>query len=322
MRLRYSEWTGGSEPFPAGVSAEDVIDALADDLLAGDDVSSALARLARTGMTGRMGLDELRRRVAEARARELERMGLDGPAQQLADALAPILDQERAAVDAAPDDPIAQARGDELDALPADPFAQLSALRDGEWLDGGAREAFERLLETFRRDVAQATFGELASGLASLRPEDIEATRRMLDELADLAERHERGEDVSDDYADFADRHAEQLSQLSPDGQPPGVMWRIAFTATPRPISSLRATSMSVTTRCVPRYEPGAASVRPLPMVSEQADPGKRDEPYEREPSSNRCHRTLPPSSTHPMSADARRSFRETGTSKAASIHW
>jgi uncharacterized protein with von Willebrand factor type A (vWA) domain len=222
VRLRYSEWTGGSEPFPAGVSAEDVIDALADDLLAGDDVSSALARLARTGMTERMGLDELRRRVAEARARELQRMGLDGPAQQLADALTPILDQERAAVDAAPDDPIAQARGDELDALPADPFAQLSALRESEWLDDGARDAFERLLESFRRDVAQATFGQLASGLASLRPEDIEATRRMLDELADMAERHERGEDVSDDYADFADRHAEQLSQLSPDGQPPG----------------------------------------------------------------------------------------------------
>src|SRR5207245_2798240 len=32
--------------------------------------------------------------------------------------------------------------------------------------------------------------------------------------------------------------------------------------------------SMSVTTRCVPRYEPGAASVSPVPMVIEQAEPG------------------------------------------------
>jgi uncharacterized protein with von Willebrand factor type A (vWA) domain len=222
MRLRYSDWTGSTEPFPAGVSAEDVIEELADDLLAGDDVASALGRLTRTGMQGRMGLEELRRRVAQARARELERMGLDGPAQQLADALEPILDAERAAVDAAPDDPIAQARGDELDALPDDPFAQLSALRDGAWLDDDAREAFEQLLDGFRRDVAEATFGQLASSLASLRPEDVEATRRMLAELAELAERHERGEDVSDDYADFAERHAEQLSQLTADGQPPG----------------------------------------------------------------------------------------------------
>ncbi len=31
---------------------------------------------------------------------------------------------------------------------------------------------------------------------------------------------------------------------------------------------------MSVTTRCVPRLEPGAASVMPVPMVIELADPG------------------------------------------------
>lgn len=218
---RYSAWTGRTEPFGAGVSAEDVIDELADDLLAGDDVADALARLARGGLGGHSGLDDLRRRVAEARARELQRMGLDGPARQLEEALAPILDREQAAVDAAPDDPAAQMRADELEALPADPFARLAALRDGQWYDPEAGAAFERLLEQFRRDVAEATFGQLASGLADLQPEDIERTRRMLDELADLAERHERGEDVSADYADFARRHEEQLAPFGTDGRPP-----------------------------------------------------------------------------------------------------
>jgi hypothetical protein len=51
-------------------------------------------------------------------------------------------------------------------------------------------------------------------------------------------------------------------------------MCRISLTSTPRPTSSSRAATMSVTTRCVPRYVPGAASVRPTPIVSEQADPG------------------------------------------------
>ncbi len=221
MRVRYSAWTGTREPFPAGVSAQDVIDELADDLLAGEDVSSALARLARTGLAGRGGLDDLRRRVAEARAREMTRMGLDGPAQRLAEALAPILDRERAALAAAPADPIAQARSDELAELPDDPFGQLAALRDGQWFDPEAGAAFARLLEQVRRDIADATFGQLANGLADMQPQDVARMRDLLDELNDLAERHERGEDVADDYADFARRYEQQLSAMSADGRPP-----------------------------------------------------------------------------------------------------
>src|SRR5918996_4914060 len=98
MRIRYSAWTGLHEPFDSGLSAEDLLDDLADDLLDGGDVSAALSRLLRSGPAGHVGLDELRRRVAEARARELSRMGLDGPAQRLAQALQPIIDRERAAV--------------------------------------------------------------------------------------------------------------------------------------------------------------------------------------------------------------------------------
>lgn len=221
MRARYSAWTGGTEPFPAGVSAQDVVDQLADDLLAGDDVSSALSRLVQGGLDGRSGLDDLRRRVAEARAREMQRMGLEGPAQQLAEALAPILDRERDAVAAAPDDPAAQTRGDELDALPDDPFAQLAALRDSQWYDPEAGAAFARLLERFRQDVAEATLGRLAAGLAAMEPGDVERMGEMLDELTDLAERHERGDDVADHYDDFARRHHEQLAPFGSDGRPP-----------------------------------------------------------------------------------------------------
>lgn len=221
MRVRYSAWTGTHEPFTSGISARDVIDELRDDLLAGDDVRAALARLAHTGPAGRSGLDDLRRRVAQAREREMARMGLDGPAQQLAEALAPILEREREAVADAPDDPIAQARGDELDALPDDPFAQLTALRDSDWYDPDAGAAFGRLLEQLRQDVAEATFGQLAAGLAAMEPGDIERMGQLLDELNDLAERHERGEDVSDDYDRFAEQYAQELSALTDDGQPP-----------------------------------------------------------------------------------------------------
>src|SRR5918996_17909 len=196
MRIRYSAWTGLHEPFDSGLSAEDLLDDLADDLLDGGDVSAALSRLLRSGSAGHVGLDELRRRVAEARARELSRMGLDGPAQRLAEALQPIIDRERATVEAAGDDPAAMARRDELDALPSDPFGQVSALRDSEWFDAQAGQEFAQLLRQLRADVAQATFGQLAAGLANLQPGDVERMRQMLGELNDWIERLEQMEEL------------------------------------------------------------------------------------------------------------------------------
>jgi uncharacterized protein with von Willebrand factor type A (vWA) domain len=220
MHIRYSAWTGHHEPFDGGLSAEDVLDELADDLFDGGDVSAALGRLMREGLAGRAGLDDLRRRVAEARARELSRMGLDGPEQRLDEALRPILDRERDAVDAAGDDPIAQARRDELDALPQDAFGKVTALRDSEWFDAQAEAEFQELLSQLRADVAQATFGQLAAGLQNLQPEDVERMREMLGELNDLTERHERGEDVDQDYQRFRERYRDQLSALGSDGPP------------------------------------------------------------------------------------------------------
>ena len=52
-------------------------------------------------------------------------------------------------------------------------------------------------------------------------------------------------------------------SGSTPGCQPLGVMWRISLTSTPRPVSSARAASMSVTTRCRPRAGPGSAVVMP-----------------------------------------------------------
>ena len=220
MRIRYSAWTGRHEPFDGGLSAEQLLDELGDDLLDGGDVSAALSRLMRSGTAGRAGLDDLRRRVAEARAREMARMGLDGPAQRLAEALQPIIDRERAAVDAAGDDPDAVMRADELDALPDDPFGRLAALRDSQWFDPQAEAEFQELLRQLRADIAQATFGQLAAGLQNLRPEDIERMRQMLGELNDLAERHERGDDVSEDYERFRERYRDGLSALGENGPP------------------------------------------------------------------------------------------------------
>jgi hypothetical protein len=50
--------------------------------------------------------------------------------------------------------------------------------------------------------------------------------------------------------------------------------WTISFTATPLATSSSRAATMSSTTMCSPRTEPGGVfSCMPIPKAIEQAEP-------------------------------------------------
>src|SRR4026208_207854 len=78
---RYSHWDG-SQSLPP-FDADDVLDALSEDILAEGDIRRALQRLMRRGRRGRRGGDVpgLRRIVEQLRARraeELSRAHLDG----------------------------------------------------------------------------------------------------------------------------------------------------------------------------------------------------------------------------------------------------
>ncbi len=54
----------------------------------------------------------------------------------------------------------------------------------------------------------------------------------------------------------------------------PPASWKISLGSAPFATSSARAASMSSTTMCTPWLDPGAASVTPLPMMIDAADPG------------------------------------------------
>lgn len=212
MRARYSRWSGTQDPFPAEVSADAVLEELSDDLLGGLAPDQALARLLRRGLAGRaVGLDELRRRVEEARRRELGRMGLEGPLRQVEERLGAILQRERTALDFSADDAGAERRRDQLDRLPADTGGRLAALADYDWEDAQARAEFAALMDELRRDVAQATFGRLAGAMGSMSGADLERMRDLLADLNAMIAKRGRGEDVTDDFARFRDRHGDLL---------------------------------------------------------------------------------------------------------------
>jgi uncharacterized protein with von Willebrand factor type A (vWA) domain len=213
VRIRYGRWSGTQDPFPAEVSPDDVLSEISEDVLGGLSPDEALERLLHRGMAGRAGripgLAELRRRVAEARRRELERMGLEGPLRQVEQRLSEIVDIERTALDLAGDDEMAAAHHQELDALPPDPAGRIAALQRYDWHDQRAAADFAELLDSLRRDVAQATYGQLAGALGAMDAEGIARAKDMLAELNGMIERDRRGEDVSADFAAFRERYPE-----------------------------------------------------------------------------------------------------------------
>ena len=229
MRIRYGRWTGTQDPFGPEVGADEVLDEIADELMAGIDPEQALGRLMRSGMprtSGRIpGLGELQQRVEQARRRELSRMGLEGPLQEVATELARIIDAERAALEMAdvardtdgspsgePGD--VDARHDFLDNLPPDAAGKISALQDYAFYDERAGAAFSELLERLRADVADATFGRLAQALGHASDADIARTRDLLAEINAMVAERERGEDIDAHWQRFREEFADVLDAL------------------------------------------------------------------------------------------------------------
>jgi uncharacterized protein with von Willebrand factor type A (vWA) domain len=213
MRTRYERWSGTQQPLAEGVDAGEVLDDLGEELLSGTEPDRALSQLLQRGAGDRPGLDELRRRVEQARRRELARLGVGDALSQVAAELDDIVARERYALAAE------AGRGGELDDAPGDVAGRLSALADHDWADADAEADFAALRQRLRRDVAEATFGQLAGALGCASPADLERLAAMLGELnAMLAERQRGGEPDFDGfmarYGDLVPGQAQSLDEL------------------------------------------------------------------------------------------------------------
>jgi uncharacterized protein with von Willebrand factor type A (vWA) domain len=232
---RYSRWDG-SQSLPP-FDADDVLEALSDDILAEGDIRRALQRLMQRGLRGTRGGDipGLRRILEQLRARrqeELERANLDGVLDDIDRRLDQIIDQERAGIerrlhdaeqrslDAAPGDDqdaarmaeqvlrrTAQQRRDRIDALPPNLAGRLHGLRDYEFMDDDARTAFNELSDELRQQILETYFQGLKEGVQGVTPEDLAGVRAMVRDLNQLLEKHAAGADVTDDFDRFMAEH-------------------------------------------------------------------------------------------------------------------
>ena len=234
---RYRAWDG-SQDVP-DLSADEIVDALADDLLEHGDLSEALRDLmdrgVQTGDPSRgdmRGLRDILDRIRDRRRELLKEGQLADPLADVRQRLDDIVEQERAGVQrrldesepgfepaaqgSEPPDPqlqrmlrgIAAKRLDSLDQLPPDVGSRIRALQDYDFIDGDARQQFETLLDELRRSMLDRMSQGLADAVRSMRPEDLEPQREMVRDLNQLLSRRAQGDEPSQAEVDgFLARH-------------------------------------------------------------------------------------------------------------------
>ena len=205
---RYARWDGRQRLDE--LTADDLLRELSDDILAESDLSSALARLLARGMRGDpqgeqrfAGLNELLRRLAEAREELLSKYELGDVLSDVRQELDDIVNIERRALErqiagvardqqtAEPQlremaSQMAAKRQEQLGNLPSDVGGQIRALSDYDFMDQEARARFEELLDRLRRQVLDAQFAGLSDTLKGMTPDDLAGSRDMIRELNGL----------------------------------------------------------------------------------------------------------------------------------------
>ncbi|MDQ6898601.1 MAG: hypothetical protein M3072_03700, partial [Candidatus Dormibacteraeota bacterium] len=159
--FRYSRWDG-SQLFEE-LDPERTLDALADDLMNYGDLNAALQRLNRWGNQDLAGLEKLLQDLQQKREEELARYDLDTAVDAIREQLQQVVDQERAGIERklaeAPHERrrllerMAKQRRDKLARLPDDLGGRVKALRNYEFMDEGARDAFEKLVGQLQQQV-------------------------------------------------------------------------------------------------------------------------------------------------------------------------
>ncbi|WP_029430831.1 VWA domain-containing protein [Blastococcus sp. URHD0036] len=205
---RYGRWRGGPDPLAPPYDLGDAVDEIGDSVLAGSGVKEAMRELLRRGMNGRRGLDELRRSVRD-RLRQARQAGrLDGTLEEVRELLEKALEAERRELFPDPDDSARLAEA-ELDALPQDTAGAVRELKDYQWRSEEARQAYQQIQDTLRREVLDSSFASMKQALENATEQDMEAVRDMVADLSRLVDAHNRGEDTDEQFQQFMEKHGQ-----------------------------------------------------------------------------------------------------------------
>jgi uncharacterized protein with von Willebrand factor type A (vWA) domain len=232
---RYARWDG-TQTIPA-LDADEILDALADDVMAEGDLAEALRRLMERGWRTSdptrpdlAGLNDLRERLRRRRDELQERYQLRDVLADVRQELDEIVAEERAGIERRLDEAAAPAQApnrepsdaalramlrdaaarriDQLDALPRDVGNRIRQLEEYDFMESSARDRFNELTEKLRKQTLDRFVNGLSEAIQGTTPEELEANREMVRDLNTLLEERLEGREPSQDQVDdFLARH-------------------------------------------------------------------------------------------------------------------
>src|SRR5438309_1236381 len=207
MLIRYSRWDG-SQAIP-DLDADDLLSAMADDLMLDGDPWRALRRLFQQGLQhpeGQRtpGLQDLLKQLRQRRQQQLDRYDLGSALEDIKKKLADIIQKEREGVKDRLAGKSAEQKLAELDALPPDPAGQIHELQSYDFVDPEAKRLFDELMQALRAQMLQPFLKGMQQALQGMTPEDLRRLREMLQDLNRMLRQRAEGEEP--DFQAFKDK--------------------------------------------------------------------------------------------------------------------
>jgi len=209
---RYSRWDGSQK---IDLDADQLLSAMADDLLADGDPWRALRRLMQQG--ARMpegqkmpGLKDLLDRLRKQRQERLNRFDLGSSLDDIKKKLEEVVQTEREGIkQRTPEGQQRAQREQKLDAIPPDPAGRLRDLQNYDFVSPEAKQKFDELLASLRQQMMQPMFNNMQQALKNMSPQDLARTREMMQDLNRMLREKADGEEP--DFDAFMAKHGQNF---------------------------------------------------------------------------------------------------------------
>ena len=226
-RFRYGSWDGSQQ---APLSADEVLGAIAEDLMEYGDLKWAMRNLLSRGMTMPdggyiQGLRDMLKQLREQKRERLQQFDLSSVMQDIEQKLAEILSMEQNTIDEWLDQDsetfandvlrkIAERSQETLDELPDDSAGRMKALEKYEFLNPDAQRKYLDLLNELRKAMTQTLFKNVENMVKNLSDGDITRLKDMVQAMNEMFVKKIAGEDPG--FEDFMDKFGDMFGDTPP----------------------------------------------------------------------------------------------------------
>jgi len=195
---RYSRWDGTQK---IDLDADQLLSAMADDLLSDGDPWRALRRLMQQGARmpegQRMpGLKDLLERLKRQRQERLNRYDLGSSLEDIKKKLEEVVQTERDGIkQRTPEGRERRQREQKLDAIPPDPAGRLRDLQNYDFVSPEAKQKFDELLASLRQQMMQPFMQGMQQAMQNMTPQDLARMREMMQDLNRMLRQKAEGEE-------------------------------------------------------------------------------------------------------------------------------